>query len=138
MKDCFGRTIPSDFRIEFRRDVLAESLWQYGEDELAERALSFSEAELYEVQLLAVWHHVNDPEPERGPRLTNPRIQARAAIEFVEGRPRDTARRRRRTRPQEQSFYGPYLASLTSGGPVPSTAAEQGHYEPEERLERPM
>jgi hypothetical protein len=85
MQDYFGRSIPSNFQIVFRRDVLAESLWQYGEEEVAQRALSFSDKQLYEVQLLAVWHHVNDRDPDRGPQLTNARVQARAAIEFVGG-----------------------------------------------------
>ena len=35
MKDFFGRRIPSNIRIVFRRNVLAEALWEYGEDKLA-------------------------------------------------------------------------------------------------------
>ena len=65
-RDCFGRSIPADFTISFRRDALAESLWQYGEDELGEAALALSDEELHEVHRLAVWHHVNDPDPKQG------------------------------------------------------------------------
>jgi hypothetical protein len=42
-RDMFRRPIPGNFRITFRRDVLAEALWQYGEDELADAALTLSE-----------------------------------------------------------------------------------------------
>jgi hypothetical protein len=55
--DMFGRRIPQTVRVTFRRDPLAEALWQYGEDELAEAALGLSEDDLHQVQLLAVWHH---------------------------------------------------------------------------------
>jgi hypothetical protein len=99
-RDCFGRAIPEHFRITFERELLAEALWQYGEEELAEAAIRLSDDELHTVQRLAVWHHVNDPDPEHGPKLTNARILARAMIEFVERTSRDTKRVRRRTRPK--------------------------------------
>ena len=122
----FRRRIPGNVRITFRRDVLAEALWQYGEDELATAALSLSDDDLHQVQLVAVWHRENDPDPESGPKLTNARVMARAMIECVERRPRDTKRTRRRTRPSEEAYDGEYHASLLSGNPLPSTAAEGG------------
>ena len=125
-RDIFGRQVPHNFRITFRRDVLAEALWEYGEDELAQAALRLSESDLREVQLLAVWHHLNDVEPDDGPKLTNARIMARAMIEFADGCPRDTRRMRRRTRPREEAFDGAYHASLLAGDPLPSTPAERG------------
>ena len=73
----FRRPIPADFRITFRRDVLAEALWEYGEAELAEAALGLGERDLHQVQLLAVWHtrttHTRQPaeahqRPCHGPR----------------------------------------------------------------------
>lgn len=115
-----------NFRIRFRRDVLAEALWEYGEDELAEAALRLSEDELDEVQLLAAWHHENDPEPAVGPKLTNARVIARAMIEFVERSARDTKRLRRRTRPKPQAYDGAYHASLLNAEPLPSTPVESG------------
>jgi hypothetical protein len=93
---------PDDFSMIFDRDVLAESLWEHGEDALAEAALSLDK--LGEVQRLASWHHAHDPESASGPKLTNGRIMARAAIEFIEGVSRDTARQRRRTRPRDAGF----------------------------------
>lgn len=110
----------------FRRDVLAEALWEYGEDELAEAALRLGEDELHHVQLLAVWHYENDPEPEVGPKLKNARIMARAMIEFIERSSRDTKRLRRRTRPKAEAYDGAYHASLLNGEPLPSTPAERG------------
>ena len=102
-KDFFGREIPGNVRIWMRRETLAESLWEYGEDALAERLTSESDESLDQILLLAVWHRMNDPEPREGPKLTNGRIVARAAIEFYEGAARDTSRRRR-TRPQGERY----------------------------------
>jgi hypothetical protein len=96
-RDDFGRRVPSNFTITFEREVLADSLWQYDEVELAERAMRLSDEELHKVQRLAVWHHENDPDPTTGPKLSNARIIARAMIEYVERAPRDTRRVRRRT-----------------------------------------
>jgi hypothetical protein len=125
-RDMLGRPIPENVRITFRRDVLAEARWEYGEDELAEAALGLSEDDLHQVQLLAVWHHINDPDPESGPKLTNARVMARALIEWAERSSRDTRRTRRRTRLKEEAYDGAYHASLLSGNPLPSTPAENG------------
>lgn len=125
-RDAFGRPIPENFRITFRRDVLAETLWEYGEDALAETALRLGEDDLHQVQLLAVWHHENDPDPPDGPKLTNARVMARAMIEYAEQTPRDTERKRRRTRPKETAYDGAYHASLLGGEPLPSTPVENG------------
>jgi hypothetical protein len=126
----FGRQVPENFRIAFRRDVLAEALWEYGEDELAQEALRLSERDLHQVQILAVWHHVNDVQPDVGPKLTNARIMARAMIEFAAGVARDTKRMRRRTRPKAEAFDGAYHASLLAGDPMPDTPAERGLLDP--------
>lgn len=117
-RDFFGRRIPTNLRISFRRDVLAEALWEYGEEELAKRALALSENDLHEVQLLAVWHHENDPDPTEGPKLTGARIMSRAMIQYVERSGRDTKRTRRRTRPESEGYNG--------GARLPDTAAERG------------
>ena len=128
MKDIFGRKIPNNIRVVVRRDVLAESLWEYGEDTLAERWLVLSDEDLHQIQRLAVWHRVNDPAPEEGPRLTSGRILSRAALEFMERQARDTKRRRRRTRRLEDRYDGPYLESLRKGSPLPDSPAEQNHF----------
>jgi hypothetical protein len=122
-----GRRVSPDFRISFRRDTLAEALWQYGEDALAEAALRLGEEELRRIQRLAAWHYENDPDPAGGPKLTNARIMALAMIENAEGTARDTKRTRRRTRPKDQAYDGAYQASLLSGHSLPSTPAEGLH-----------
>ena len=95
---------PRNFEIEFERAVLAEALWEYGEDELAERAMRLSDRQLRNVQRLAAWHWHYDREPKGGPKLTNARVMARAMIDYAGWRPRDTKRRRRRTRPEAERY----------------------------------
>ena len=132
----FGREIPSNFSITYRRDTLAESLWQYGEEEIAEKVLTLSDRELHQIHRLTVWHHINDPEPTTGPKLQNGRINARAAIEFFEHSPRDTVRTRRRTRPEEETYDAGYLANLLAGRPTGDTPAERMHYHEWENSDR--
>lgn len=127
-KDARDRTIPANHRITYRRDVLAEALWEYGEDELAQRVLQLSDDQLHEIHRTTVWHYRNDPEPDSGPKLTNARIMARAAIDFLEGKERDTVRRRRRTRAEDERYDAAYLGGLRSGQSPPSTPAERGDY----------
>ena len=95
---------PRNFSTEFSRELLAEVLWEYGEDELAEAALRLSDRQLRSVQRLDAWHHHHDREPKDGPRLTNGRIMARAMIDYACWWPRDTRRTRRRTRPQSERY----------------------------------
>jgi hypothetical protein len=104
MRDMLGREIPANTRISIARDVLAECVWEYGEDDLAAKVVDLSDADLEQVQRLALWHRTNDPEPVGGPKLTNARIEARAVIEFFEGGSRETKRARRRTRPQSAGY----------------------------------
>jgi hypothetical protein len=125
--DGIGRRVSPNFRISFRRDTLAEALWEYGEDALAEAALRLGEEDLRRVQRLAAWHYENDPDPAKGPRLTNARIMALAMIEDAEGTARDTKRTRRRTRPKDQAHDGAYRASVLSGDHLLSTPAESLH-----------
>jgi hypothetical protein len=101
-----GREIPANTRLAISRELLAECAWEYGEHDLAERVSGLSDDDLDQVQRLALWHRTNDPEPEGEPKLTNARIEARAVIEFFEGRTRDTKRARRRTRPREEGYLG--------------------------------
>jgi hypothetical protein len=124
--DGIGRRASPNFRISFRRDTLAEALWEYGEDALAEAALRLGEEDLRRVQRLAAWRYENDLDPD-GAKLTNARIMALAMIEDAEGTARDTKRTRRRTRPKDQAYDGAYHASLLSGDPLPSTPAESLH-----------
>ena len=118
VRDIFGRELPNNLRIVVKRDVLAEALWEYGEEDIAKQVLQTSDHDLDRILELTAWHRLNDPEPDDGPKLTNARIMARAAIEFFERRPRDTTRRRRRTRPASER----YDAADTKHSAPPDTA----------------
>lgn len=103
-RDRLGRAVPDGVHLHAEREVLAECLWELGEEELAERALALSDAELEAVGDLALWHRHHHPDPPGGPRVTNGRTLAWGMIDLVEGAGRDTARRRRRTRPEAQRY----------------------------------
>ena len=121
-----ARRAPENYRITFRRELLAEVLWEYGEDELAERALRLSEWQLTRVQRLTVWHELHDPEPTTGPKLSGGRLMARAMIDYIEGSNRDTKRLRRRTRPDDERYDAAYRSSVRDGTPLPpSTPPER-------------
>lgn len=127
VKDMFGRAIPSKFQMGVTRVQLAEGLWEYGEDELARRALELSEEELVEVGKVAVWHYLRDYDP---PRPMLGRIWARALIEFAESNARDTVRKRRRIRPESERCDARYRQALLSGAPLELTPVEQGLPDP--------
>ena len=103
-RDRLGRALPDRVRLHVERPVLAECLWELGEDALAERALALSDEELEAVCDLALWHRHHQLDPPGGPRVTNGRTLARGMIDLVEGAGRETARRRRRTRPEGQRY----------------------------------
>src|ERR1041384_7651207 len=78
-----------NFQVHFSRTALAASLWDYGEDDLADRALHMTDAELLHVQAIAA--HYEDPDyplPMSGQRITHNHVSAFAAITYFEGRAR--------------------------------------------------
>jgi hypothetical protein len=99
MKDLLGREIPDNLHLSIQREVLAEVLWEYGEDDLARQVMAATDDDMEQIARLALWHRKNDPEP-----VTSGRIHARGAIEFFELGTRDTVRRRRRTRPRAERY----------------------------------
>lgn len=125
MFDICGRDVPDNFSISYTRANLAEALWEYGEDDLAEEALRLTESELNEVQILNVWHYENDPEPAAGPKLKLGRLSSRAMIEFAESRARDTTHRRRRTRPRDVGYLSATHAHAEGTGPAPETTPQE-------------
>lgn len=85
------------FRVHFSKSAVAASLWDYGEDELADRALMMSDADLLSVQAIAA--HYEDPAyplPIVGQRITHNHVTALAAITYFEEEIRPLARARRR------------------------------------------
>jgi hypothetical protein len=92
-----------NFQVRFSRNAVAASLWDYGEDALADRALRMSDADLRRVQAIAA--HYEDPScplPVVGQRITHNHVTALAAITYFEKDLRPLTRTRRRparTRP---------------------------------------
>lgn len=104
MKDALGRDIPDDHHLEFTRGVLAESLWEYGEEDLAERSLTLSEVGLASVAQLTLWHRLNDPVDSSGSEPSDALTMAKGAIDYFECATRDPAGAQRRTRPESERY----------------------------------
>ena len=86
-----------NFRVHISRSAVAASLWDYGEDELADRALTMSDADLQGVQAIAA--NYEDPAytlPIAGQRITHNHVTALAEITFFEKEIRPLTRTRRR------------------------------------------
>jgi hypothetical protein len=87
----------ANFQMHFSRSAVAASLWDYGEDALADRALAMNDAELRSVQAIAA--NYEDPEyplPVAGQRITHNHVTALAAITYFEEDIRPLTRTRRR------------------------------------------
>ena len=96
------------FNVYFSKSQTAASLWHYAEDELAERALAMSDAELQLIQNIAA--HYENPEyplPAEGQRITHNRVHPLAAITFFEGQVRPLARNRRRPEKNRPGRFAP-------------------------------
>jgi hypothetical protein len=90
-----------NFKVHFSRSAAAASLWDYGEDDLADRALQMADADLRHVQAIAAnYENPAYPLPMTGQRLTHNHVIAFAAITYFEGKIRPLNRTRRR--PQKQ------------------------------------
>src|SRR5690349_6130060 len=87
----------ANFRVSFSITQAAASLWDYGEDDLAERALALSDEDLRAVWRIAATHeNPSYPLPIEGQRITHNHVNAIATIAYLEGRLRPLARTRRR------------------------------------------
>ncbi|WP_248581759.1 hypothetical protein [Nocardioides sp. InS609-2] len=86
-----------NFHVRFSESQVAASLWDYGEDRVAERALVMSPGELADIQAIAASYEEPDyPLPLTGQRITHNHVCAFAAISYFEGRVRPLTRTRRR------------------------------------------
>lgn len=85
------------FKVYFSKSQTAASLWDYSEDQQAERALQISDVDLERIQAIAA-HYENPsyPLPVEGQRITHNHVNALAAITYFERRLRPLARNRRR------------------------------------------
>ena len=86
-----------NFRVHFSRSAVAASLWDYGEDDLADVALAMSDADVLKVQAIAAHYESPDyPLPITGQRITHNHVSALAAITYFEKDIRPLAQTRRR------------------------------------------
>jgi hypothetical protein len=85
--------------VHFSASAVAASLWDYAEDDLAERALAMNDADLRGVQAIAAhYEDVTYPVPMAGQRITHAHVMAFAAITYFEREIRPLTRTRRRPR----------------------------------------
>jgi hypothetical protein len=97
-----------NFRVHTSKSQVAAALWDYGEDELAARAMGMTDAELASVENISAWYE--DPEyplPMSGQRITHNHVNAFAAVTLFEGRVRPLAQTRRRPERNRPAIYDP-------------------------------
>lgn len=86
-----------NFRVETSIRLIAAALWDLGEDELADRALTMTPEDHEAIQRIeAVYEDPAYPLPLEGQRITHRHVTAFAAIAYFEGRLRPLAQARRR------------------------------------------
>lgn len=95
--------------VVFSAEQAAASLWDYGEDELVDRALALTDADLREIWSIAgrYWES-GYPLPVTSQRVVLGHVNALAVITHLEGRLRPLARERRRpARSRPESLRDP-------------------------------
>ncbi|WP_350347950.1 hypothetical protein ABIQ69_15105 [Agromyces sp. G08B096] len=98
----------SNFSIVFSESQTAASLWDYGEDRLADRALTMTVDELRAIRrIAATYHAASYPLPIEGRRITLNHVVAFAAVAFFEGRLRPLAQTRRRPQKARPERFTP-------------------------------
>lgn len=96
------------FRVHFSKRQVAASLWDYGEDDLAHRALGMAGAELVKIQRIAAWYEdPRYPLPVEGQRITHNHVVALAAVTLFEGAVRPLTRNRRRPEKDRPAEFRP-------------------------------
>jgi hypothetical protein len=97
-----------NFKVRTSKSQVAAALWDYGEDELATRAIAMTDAELANIERISAWYE--DPAyplPMSGQRITHNHVNAFAAITLFEGRVRPLARTRRRPQRDRPNAFEP-------------------------------
>ena len=86
-----------NFHVHTSKSQVAAALWDYGEDDLADRAIAMSDDELANIENISAWFEdPSYPLPMAGQRITHNHVNAFAAITLFEGRVRPLGRTRRR------------------------------------------
>lgn len=98
----------ANFKVHVSITMIAACLWDCGEDELADRALTMSAEEHSAIQrIAAVYEDRNYPLPVVGQRITHRHVTALAAIAYFEGRLRPLARDRSRPHKNRPERFRP-------------------------------
>ena len=85
--------------LTFSRTTMALCLWEFGEDDLWEAALSLTDAQLRQVQAIALrYESPSVALPVVGQRISSGHCIALAAVTYFEGDLRPLARGRRRAK----------------------------------------
>ena len=88
--------LPS-IQVTTSQSMVAACLWDYGEDELAERAIGMNDDDLSAIERIsAVYRDPNYPLPVTGYKITNGHVLALAAVAYFEGQLRPLSQNRRR------------------------------------------
>jgi hypothetical protein len=88
--------------------MIAASLWDCGEDALAERALAMTQEEHATIERIeAVYEDPNYPLPLVGQRITHRHVMALAAVAYFEGSLRPLAQARRRPEKSRPERFNP-------------------------------
>jgi hypothetical protein len=76
-----------NFKVNFSRIAVAASLWDYGEDGLADKALRMTDAELRHAQAIAAnYENPAHALPMTGQHVTHNHVTAFAAITYFEAK----------------------------------------------------
>lgn len=108
-----------EFRLTFAAGVAAAELWAFGEDELADAVLEFSEQDLLAVwRLAAIYNEDSFPLPVSGRRVTLGHVMCFACMMKLEGALRPLARQRRRPRKAMPEHLRTAEAARFGAGPT--------------------
>ena len=98
----------SNFRVDVSPRTIAASLWDCGEDALADRALAMSSDEHAAIlRIQAVYEDPTYPLPVAGQRITHRHVSALAAVAYFEGTLRPLAQARRRPEKLRPARFDP-------------------------------
>jgi hypothetical protein len=97
-----------NFHVHFSKSAVATSLWDYGEDDLADPALAMTDADLHRIQAIdANYENPGYPLPMSGQRITHNHVMAFAAITYFEHEIRPLTRTRRRPQTNRPARFTP-------------------------------
>ncbi len=111
------RGVPRLYVVRSRSQV-AHSLWLFGEDDLADKALAMSEDDLFAIcRIAAVYRNPNYPVPAAGPNVSIDHVDAFAAVAFFEGRLRPLRQYRRKPKKDLPERFAPQYPTRGDGEP---------------------